>query len=194
MQSYLKIAAPFDGVVTDRMVHPGALVGSGADSALLVLQQISRLRLVVAVPEELVSGIVQGARVEFRVPAYPERTYAGVVARLSHALDKSTRTMAVELDVLNRDGSLAPGMYPSVRWPVRRSRPALLVPATSVVTTAERTFVIRNQNGRAEWVDVRKGIVESNLVEVLGELKSGDLVVRHATDELREGSPIPPSR
>ena len=65
--------------------------------------------------------------------------------------------MAVELDVVNRDGSLAPGMYPTVKWPVRSGRAALFVPRTSVVTTTERTFVIRDRNGRAEWVDVKKG-------------------------------------
>jgi hypothetical protein len=59
-----------------------------------------------------------------------------------------------------------------------------------VVTTTERTFVVRNQNGRAQWVDVRKGAAEGDLVEVLGDLKSGDLVVRRATDELREGAPL----
>ena len=64
-------------------------------------------------------------------------------------------------------------MYPSVKWPIRRSRPALFVPKTSVVTTTERTFVVRNQNGRAEWVDVRKGATEGDLVEVLGDLKAG---------------------
>ena len=90
-------------------------------------------------------------------PRYPERTYSGTVARIARALDQKTRTMAVELDVVNRDGSLAPGMYPTVKWPVRRSRPALFVPKTSVVTTTERTFVVRDRNGRAEWVDVRKG-------------------------------------
>jgi len=94
------------------------------------------------------------------------------------------------LDVTNRDGSLAPGMYPSVKWPIRRSRPGLFVPKTSVVTTTERTFVVRNQNGRAEWVDVRKGAAEADLIEVLGDLKAGDLVVRVATDEIREGSAI----
>jgi RND family efflux transporter MFP subunit len=188
MQSYLRITAPFDGVVTERLVHPGALVGPGADPVLLTIQQISQLRLVVAVPEEYVSGITEGAKVAFQVPAYPERTYSGTLARVSHALDKSTRTMAVELDVVNRDGTLAPGMYPSVKWPIRRSRPALFVPKTSVVTTTERTFVVRNQNGRAEWVDVRKGAADGELIEVLGELKAGDLVVRRATDEIREGS------
>jgi membrane fusion protein (multidrug efflux system) len=190
MQAYLRITAPFDGVVTDRMIHPGALVGAGADQVLLVIQQISQLRLVVAVPEEYVGAVVRGAKVTFSVPAHPERTYSGTIARSSHVLDKATRTMAVELDVANRDGSLAPGMYPAVKWPIHQSHHALFVPRTSVVTTTERTFVVRNQNGHAEWVDVRKGPVDGDLVEVLGALKPGDMVVRRATDEIREGSAL----
>jgi hypothetical protein len=98
--------------------------------------------------------------------------------------------MAVELDVLNRDGSLSPGMYPSVRWPIRAARALLLVPKTSVVTTTERTFVIRDRNGRAEWVDVRKGVADGDLVEVAGDLKVGDRVVQRASDEIREGDTI----
>ena len=190
LQTYLKITAPFDGVVTDRLVHPGALVGPGADPVLLVLQQVSHLRLIVAVPEEDVGGIVRGARVSFSVPAHPERVYSGIVSRIAQVLDQKTRTMAVELDVLNQDSSLAPGMYPTAKWLVRRTRPALLVPKTSIVTTTERIFVVRSENGRAQWVDVRKGFVEGNLVEVLGNLKAGDLVVRRATDELRDGDPL----
>lgn len=188
--AYLKISAPFEGVVTDRLVHPGALAGPGNDIALLVIQQVSHLRLVVPVPEEDVSGIVKGASVPFQVPAWSERTYSGTVARISRALDQKTRTMAVELDVMNRDGALAPGMYPTVKWPVRRSRPALFVPKTSVVTTTERTFVIRDQSGQAGWVDVKKGVTDGDLVEVIGNLKPGDRVVRRATDEIREGTPI----
>lgn len=190
-QSYLRITAPFDGVITERLVHPGALVGPGADSPLLVLQQISKLRLVVAVPEEDSGSIAHGARVTFRVPAFPERTYAGVIARSSHSLDAKTRTMAVELDVTNADGSLAPGMYPTVKWPVRQSRPTLLVPPSGVVTTAERTFVIRNRDGHAEWVDVKKGAAEGDLIEVMGQLKAGDRIIKRASDEIREGSPLP---
>jgi len=188
--AYLKISAPFEGVVTDRMVHPGALVGPGNDVALLVIQQVSHLRLVVPVPEEDVSGIVNGANVPFQVPAWPERSYSGKIARVSHALDPKNRTMSVELDVMNRDSALAPGMYPTVKWPVRRSRPALFVPKTSVVTTTERTFVILDRSGKAEWVDVRKGALDGDLVEVTGNLKPGDMVVRRATDEIREGTPI----
>lgn len=190
LYGYLKIDAPFDGVVTERMVHPGALVGPGNDIALLVIQQISHLRLVVPVPEEDVSGVVNGASVAFQVPAWPERNYSGTVARISHVLDQKTRTMAVELDVMNRDGSLAPGMYPTVKWPVRRTRPSLFVPKTSVVTTTERTFVIRNKSGQAEWVDVKKGVTDGDAVEVIGSLKAGDQVLRRATDEIRDGAPI----
>jgi membrane fusion protein (multidrug efflux system) len=190
LQSYLRITAPFDGVVTDRLVHPGALVGPTADPVLLVIDQVSHLRLVVAVPEENIGGIVRGARVDFRVPAYPERTFAGTVARVSHALDQKTRTMAVELDVVNRDSALSPGMYTLVKWPVRRSRPALFVPKTSVVTTTERTFVVRDRNGQAEWVNVKKGSADGDLMEVIGNLQAGDKVVRRATDEIREGTRI----
>jgi membrane fusion protein, multidrug efflux system len=190
MQSYLKITSPFAGVVTERFVHPGALAGPGASSAMLEIQEIARLRLVVAVPEEYVGGLVRGARVPFSVPAQPQRIYSGTVARVSHTLDPKTRAMAVELDVVNGDGTLSPGMYPAVKWPVRRSRPALYVPKTAVVTTTERTFVIRSKDGRAEWVDVKKGPAEGDLIEVMGNLQAGDQVVRRGTDELREGAAI----
>jgi RND family efflux transporter MFP subunit len=190
MQSYLRVVAPFEGIVTDRLVHPGALVGPGADSPLLVLQQISRLRVVVEVPEEDSGIIVPGARLTFHVPAFPERRFSGTLARSSHTLDPKTRTMAVELDVDNADGLLSPGMYPTVSWPVRRSGPALLVPVSSVVTTTERTFVIRNRDGRAEWVNVKKGPGEGSLVEVMGALHVGDKVVVRATDEIRDGVPL----
>lgn len=190
LEAYLRITAPFDGVVTERLVHPGALVGPGPDPVLLVIEDVARLRLVVSLPEENAGSISRGAQVAFRVPAYPERSYAGTVARISHALDPKTRTMAVELDVSNRDGSLSPGMYPAVKWPVRRAQPSLLVPRSSVVTTTERTFVIRNSNGHAEWVNVAKGAADGDLTEISGNLHAGDMVVRRATDEIREGASL----
>jgi membrane fusion protein (multidrug efflux system) len=190
MLAYLTITAPFDGVVTDRLVHPGALVGPPVDPALLVIQQVSHLRIVIPVPEEDVGGIVRGANVDFTVPAYPRHVYSGKIARIAEALDQKTRTMSVELDVMNRDGTLAPGMYPSVKWPVRGQSAELWVPRTSIVTTTERTFVIRNREGHAEWVDVKKGVTEGDLVEVIGNMKSGEMVVRRANDEIRDGAPL----
>ena len=188
LEAYLNVTAPFTGMVTQRLVHPGALAGPA--EPLLEVQQVSRLRVVVAVPEENVEGIARGRRVEFTVPAAPGQRFSGVVARISHALDPKTRTMPVELDVQNTRGMLAPGMYPEVLWPVHSAGAALLVPATSVVTTTEKTFVIRVTNGRAEWVSVKKGAADGDLVQVAGPLKPGDVVVRRGTDEIREGSPI----
>ena len=188
--AYLKVQAPFDGIVTERLVHPGALVGTGPEAVLLVIQQVSHLRLVVPVPEEDVGAMAAGASVAFHVPAFPERVYNGTIARSAHALDAKTRTMPVELDVMNRDGSLAPGMYPAVKWPVRSSRGALYVPKTSVVSTTERTFVVRAHDGKAEWVDVKKGQPDGDLIEVMGDLRAGDLVARRGTDEIRPGAPL----
>jgi hypothetical protein len=100
--------------------------------------------------------------------------------------------MAVELDVPNGDGRLAPGTFCQVRWPVRRARPSLFVPSASVAATTDRTFVIRIRNGKTEWVDVKLGLTSGALVEVFGDLQAGDEVARRGTDELRPGTDVQP--
>ena len=193
METYLRVTAPFDGVITERLVHPGAVVGPGTSATLVTLEQVTHLRLIVAVPEANVGGITKGASVEFQVPAYTERTFTGTIARLSQSLDEKTRTMPVEVDVNNKDGMLAPGMYANVKWPVRSAGAGLYVPKTAVVTTTERVFVIREKNGHAEWVDVKKGAADGDLILVTGQLQPGDRVVKRATDELRDGALLKPS-
>ena len=96
----------------------------------------------------------------------------------------------VELDVYNKDGSLAPGMYPTVEWPVGAEENLLFVPATSVVTTTERTFVIASVNGRAQWIDVRKGPAAGEDVTIRGQIAAGQSIVKRASDEIREGTPL----
>jgi hypothetical protein len=93
--------------------------------------------------------------------------------------------------VLNPRNELSPGMFPEVSWPADSNGESLVVPNTAVVTTTERTFVIRVRNRRAEWVNVRKGAAAGDSVEVMGSLAPGDMVVRRATDELREGTLLP---
>ena len=190
LEQYLTISAPFSGVIVERDVHPGALVGPISTTPLLRLRQTSRLRLVVAVPEAIVGGIMNGAQVVFTVPAFPTETFRGVVARIAHSLDDKTRTMAVELDVTNPNLRLAPGMYPEVRWPVRNSRASLLVPPTSIVTTTEKTFIVRVKKGTVEWVPVTTGASVGNLVEVFGDLKPGEMIAKRGTDELRAGARV----
>ncbi len=194
IQGYLQVRAPFDGVVTERNVHPGALVGPGSGSGvnvpLLKVEQIERLRLVVPVPEKYVAGMTEGAKVDFSVPAFPNQTFSGTVARIAHSVDVKTRTMPVELDVMNPNGRLASGMFPEVIWPVRRSDTSLFVPTSSVGRTTEATFVVRIHDGTAEWVNVQTGEVDGKLIEVYGDLHPGDEVASRGTDELRPGTRV----
>lgn len=187
MLQYLEVTAPFDGVITERRVHPGALAGPAA-GMLLRLEQISRLRVVVAVPEGEVTGIVRGAAVPFSIQGGLSGT--GTVSRLARSVDPKTRTMPVELDVQNAGGALAPGMYAEVTWPVRKAKGSILVPPTAVVTTTEKMFVIRNNGGVAEHVPVAKGAPAGDMIEVFGNLREGDLVVKRGTDEIRAGQAI----
>jgi RND family efflux transporter MFP subunit len=195
MEGYLRVTAPFAGVVTERNVHPGALVGpSSGESAvpLLRLVDTNRLRLVVPVPEAYTTEMPAGAMIAFSVAAHPTESFSGKVARVAQAVDVGTRTMAVEMDVTNTDGRLAPGTFCQVRWPVRRSRPSLFVPSGSVASTTDRTFVIRIRGGKTEWVDVKTGLTSGPLVEVFGDLKAGDEVAGRGTDELRPGTEVRP--
>jgi membrane fusion protein (multidrug efflux system) len=189
MESYLRVTAPFDGMITDRFVNPGMLI-DGGHTPMLKLQQVAHLRLIVPVPETYTGSVVKGMSAVFHVPAHPGKSYTAKVARIPNALDQQNRAMMVELDVYNKDGSLAPGMYPTVDWPVSAGEDFLFVPATSVVTTTERTFVITSVNGRAHWVDVRKGPTAGESVSVRGQIAAGQQVVKRASDEIRERAPL----
>jgi multidrug efflux pump subunit AcrA (membrane-fusion protein) len=102
--------------------------------------------------------------------------------------------MPVELDVDNSSGKLAPGMYAEIAWPISRGSESLFVPATAIKATTERIFVIRVRDGKAEWVDVERGSTEKEMVEVFGNLHTGDTVVLRATDEIRPGDSLQPAQ
>jgi len=192
LESYLQIRAPFDGVVTERNLHPGALVGpsSGQSGSLPIvrIEDVGRLRLVVPVPEQYVSGVREGQAVAFTVPAYPGQVFHAPIARISHDIDQNTRTMAVELDV--RNTQITPGTFANVQWPVQRGYDTLFVPTSAIATNLQRTFVIRIRDSMAEWVDVKTGANDGGKTEVFGDLKGGDQVVVPASDELAPGTSV----
>lgn len=194
MESYLKITAPFDGVITERNVHPGALVGaaSGPDAALPLvrLADNSRLRLVVPVPEAYIGGVKPGAAITYSVAEFPGRALTGTVARLAETVDPRTRTMPVEIDVMNADGKLSPGSFCQVKWTVHRTNPSLFVPSRSVASTTGRSFVVRVRDGKIDWVDVKTGLTMGTLIEVFGNVHAGDTVAARGTDELRPGTDV----
>src|SRR5215470_3960395 len=193
-EAYLQVNAPFDGVVTERNVHPGALVGPagapGVAIPMLRIETLSRLRVVVPVSEMYAAGVPEGTKVEFTVSAFPGRVFSGTIARIAHSVDEKTRTMPVELEAPNVKGELSPGTFSDVLWPVRRSYPTVFVPTTAVANTLERVFVVRIREGKAEWVDVKTGATADKLIEVFGDLNEGDMVAVRGTDELRPDNPV----
>lgn len=193
--SYLDIYSPFDGYVTERKMHIGSFVGpdgTGAYPPICRLKQLDLLRIIAPVPENLVSGVIIGSPVEFSVSTFPDKRFKGTVARISNNLDKDTRTMPVELNFLNPDFKIVPGMFTKVYWPSRRPSSSLFVPVSAVVSTPLNTFVCKIANDRVEWVSVKKGEVMDNMVEVFGNLKDGDLVAQEGSEELQNQSRVNP--
>jgi RND family efflux transporter MFP subunit len=189
-EQYLVVTAPFSGVITERNVHPGALVGpqTGASAPpMLRIEEVAKLRLTVPVPESLVGAIVEGTPATFTVRAFPGVKFTGITKRVARSIDTKTRSMPVELDVENADGRLAAGMFVDVAWPAKRGEPSLFVPPSAIVQSTERTFLARFKDGTIEQVPVQRGVVQGDLVEVFGGVHDGDLVAKRGTEELRQG-------
>ena len=190
--AYLEIRAPFDGIVTARNVNLGAYVGPGGKGTdpLFVLQDQTRLRLVVSVPENYTGGLSNIDEVSFTVQALGNKKFTAKIQRLAGALDEKLRSERLEMDVYNKDKRLLPHMFAEVDVPLPSSDGTIILPKTAVVTSTEKVFAIRVVNHKAEWVEVKKGLEADGQIEVYGNLKEGDQVVKQASDEIRDGSTV----
>lgn len=192
-KNYLNIKAPFNGVITARNINPGAYVGpsgKGSDVPLLVLQEQKKLRLVISLPEMYTGILDHKDLVSFNVKSMPERKFTAKVKRMAGALDERLRSERLEMDVLNNDKKLLPGMYAEVNIPLPSRDSTFVIPKTALVSSTEKVFVIRVVHKKAEWVDVKKGREAAGRVEVYGDLNIGDQIIKTATDEIRNGSDI----
>ncbi len=189
---YLTVTAPFNGIVTERNISPGALVGPGEGGAkpLFVLEDNTKLRLTIAIPENLTGAVPEKGTISFTVPANPEKQYTAIYARSSRSLSEANRSMMTEFDVDNHSRELKSGMYAQVQLHTERTSKTLFVPTTSVVSSSEKVFVIRKKDNKAEWVSVKRGTVVDSLVEVFGDLNEGDPIIRKASEEFRDGQPL----
>ncbi|MBB2151388.1 efflux RND transporter periplasmic adaptor subunit [Pedobacter gandavensis] len=187
MQSYLQIYAPFDGMIIQRNVSPGALVspGKSTDQPMFVLQDIKKLRLEVFIPENYVDKVDLKKPVSFIFNATPGLTRKAKISRSANTLG-STRSEAVEVDIANADQQLKPGMYAEVRIPLLSGARSLLVPNSAIVRSTERQYVIVVRAGRAVLVDVKEGLAAPDSTEVFGNLKAGELVLKQGNDEVKE--------
>jgi RND family efflux transporter MFP subunit len=159
-RDYLEIRAPFSGVISARNVNTGAYVGpsgKGSELPLFTLQEQKKLRLVVSVPEAYTSYLHENDTISFKVNAFPEKTFPAYVKRLAGALDERLRAQRIEMDVINTDKTILPGMIADVHISMSAKDSVFIVPKSAVVNSPERIFVIRIANNKAEWIEVKKG-------------------------------------
>ncbi len=189
MMAYLKVTAPFTGVITERNVHPGALVSASVkDKPMLELKQVAHLRLQVDIPEALIPSVQNKDTMSFFSSALPGKKLTGRITRKSGNVNPQYRSERIEIDVNNSDGLLSAGMYADVLLYPKGSINAMSVPKSSVVTSTERKYVLLSRDGKLVKVDVSTGNTTVDRVEVYGTLQPGDKVVLHANDEIKEGS------
>jgi membrane fusion protein, multidrug efflux system len=186
---YLRVTAPFDGVISERNVHPGALVSAEAHDShpMLDLREIDHLRLQVDIPEGIAAGLQDKDTITFYLSAYPGKKMTGHISRKSQVVNSQYRAERMELDVYNHDGKLAPGMYADVLFDAKGNPDGYTVPRSAVVTSTERKYVVAVRNDKTVRVDVTTGNESADQVEITGDLQPGEKIVRKANDDLQEG-------
>lgn len=181
MSDYTRITTPFDGVVTWRFADTGALVQAGTsnnNSAPVVkLAEVDILRLRIPVPESLAASVHTGQQADVVVHATGEH-FTGKVTRFTDSLDRTTRTMQVEIDVPNDKYKLSPGMYADVSLQVQNHPDALTIPIQAVEhENGKSSVLVVDQQNRVQPRQIETGLEDPNRVEVLGGLKEGDRVI-----------------
>jgi RND family efflux transporter MFP subunit len=189
MQAYLVVTAPFSGVITERNVHPGALVSAESKDAkpMLELKEIDRLRLQVDIPENLASSMKVNDTLSFYTSALPGKKITAHISRMSMNVNAQFRSERVEADVYNKNEMLTPGMYADIVIYSEGNVSGFRVPKSAVVTSTERKYVLLAKSGKIIKVDVTSGNEYGHSTEVFGNLQKGDSVITEANDEIGEG-------
>ncbi|GAO44683.1 efflux RND transporter permease subunit [Flavihumibacter petaseus] len=189
-EDYLVVRAPFDGVITQRNIHPGALVGPAAKNAgepMLVLQQEQQLRLVVHVPEAVAAMVKADGMVTFTVTSMPGKEFHCSLSRRSGAIANTMRSEAIEMDVTSEGGVLKPGMFAEVNMPLLSSSESFVLPATAVVHATTGNYVVAvDESNNRKFIPVLEGINFRDSTEVFGALKEIKQVLTKPTPETTE--------
>jgi RND family efflux transporter MFP subunit len=198
LKSFEKVYAPFDGVVTARSIDIGQLIDAGAAKELFHLQALNTLRVYTNVPQVYSSNLKRGSKIDMTFPEYPGRTFQGTLVRTADAIDPTSRTLLVELDVDNRKGELLPGSLAQVRFKAP-SIPTFIVPSSAVIFRSQGTQLgILGGDNKAHLVPVVIGQDDGATVQIVTGLHPGDKVIQDPPDSLIDGEQVspqnPPSR
>jgi RND family efflux transporter MFP subunit len=193
LQSFQKITAPFDGIITARNTDVGALIDAGAGAQARELFRLSatkKLRVFVSVPQTYAQAARPGTPTTITLEENPGKVYRGTLARTTTALDPNARTMLSEVEMDNPGGEVLPGAYVVVRLHVGRETRGMTVPANTLLFRAEGLRVAVVRDGRAELVPVTIGRDYGRSVEVVAGLQPTDAVILDPADSLVSGAPV----
>jgi RND family efflux transporter MFP subunit len=182
LMDYAKIRAPFNGVVTQRFVDPGALIQTATASqtqvaSVATVMNMDIVRIYVEVPEREVPFVRKGNPITVTVDALPGKTFSGAVTRFTTALDPATRTMKTEIQIANRDHSLRPGMYGSIVLELEKRPNVLTIPAASLAVEGDKKFVYTVANNKAKKTAVNIGFDDGTRVEITQGLTGNEDII-----------------
>jgi RND family efflux transporter MFP subunit len=191
LQSFEKVYAPFDGVVTARNVDTGQLIDPGAGKELFHLQAIQTLRVYTNLPQVYTDNIKRGLKIDMTFAEHAGKTYHGTLVRTSDAIDPASRTLLVEIDVDNRGGELLPGSLAQVHFKTPAAGPVFIVPAAALIFRKEglRLGVV-GSGSVAHLVPVVIGEDDGANVQIVNGLSAGDRVIQDPPDSLIEGEKL----
>jgi RND family efflux transporter MFP subunit len=193
LQSFEKIYAPFDGIVTARNIDIGGLIQAGENTTpkeLFHLAAIQKIRVFVSVPEAYSTSIKAGGKATLTLDEYPDREFEGTIARNSNAIDSATRTLNVEVDIDNPKGELLPGAYVFVHFKVPERKSNLMIPANTLLFRAQGLQVGVVRDGRVKLVPVTISKDLGANVEIASGLTVNDAVILDPSDSLSSGQEV----
>ncbi|NGM63906.1 efflux RND transporter periplasmic adaptor subunit [Sphingobacterium sp. SGR-19] len=188
LRQYLRIIAPFDGVITQRNVSVGALAGTGTNTPLFMMAQGSKLRLTLPLPEKHAFSVKQGMSATFTVSSQPGKTFDAILSRTSGLLDQQDRSLTLEFDVDNHAGELQGGDYAQVKLTLQRRAPSHWVQGKSVLHAQSGTYILTLNDKEIKRIPIKEGIRLDTLTEVFGNLSPKDDVILKPSEEIKEGS------
>jgi RND family efflux transporter MFP subunit len=193
LQSFEKVYAPFDGVLTARNTDIGQLIGSGSGSGakeLFHVAAIHTMRVYVNVPQQYSPSAVPGVAAYLTMPQYPGRRFPGKLVRSSEAIEMASRTLLVEVDVANPTGEILPGAYSEVHFKLPSPASTVVIPVTSLIFRSEGLRVAVVRNARAVMVPITLGRDFGTEVEVVSGLDATEKVVTNPPDSLVDGQEV----
>ena len=179
------ISAPISGYVSERVADVGEFAATNTKIATIVRTSVLRLRI--DVPEQSIGKVGVGQSVSIQTSAYPDRNFAGTVARVSPSVNATSRVLTVEAEVENVGGLLKPGQFATVRITQSKPEPAVMVPASAVKTDGENNKVYVIKEGVAQERQVLLGLLENNFIEIKQGVQENESVATDSLDKLGDG-------